>query len=289
MESLNAVVGRGGLLRSIEGGTYEVNERMLADARANLQGVHVSNLGCALAHDLAARARVKAYIVDPVSTDEFTELAYFSGLKEISRRSLVHTLSIHSVVRKLCTEFGWDFENRNFVVAHMGGGISVCPVQGGRILDGNNANSGGPYSPQRTGRLPTQELIDLCFSGKYTRADLVRMTLKEGGLMSYLGTADAREVERKIREGDDYYRKVYEGMAYQIAKEIGLMATVLRGDVDGVILTGGLAKSEMLMDWIKERIGFVGTAFVVPEVSEMQALASGTYRVLRGKEQVKVY
>jgi butyrate kinase len=289
MESLSAVVGRGGLLRSVEGGTYEVNEKMLADAGANLQGIHISNLGCALAHDIAAHAHIEAYMVDPVSTDEFIDLAYFSGLKEIVRKSLVHTLSIHGVVRRVCRDSGWDHERRNFVVAHLGGGISVCPVEGGRILDGNNANSGGPFSPQRTGRLPTQELIDLCFSGKYTKEDLVRMTLKEGGLTSYLGTDDAREIEKRIGEGDEYCRRVYEAMAYQIAKEIGLMATVLKGDIDAIILTGGLAKSNMLTDWIRERVEFIAPILVICDVSEMQALASGTLRVLRGREKAKIY
>ncbi len=289
IERLSAVVGRGGLLRPVERGTYEVNDRMLADARANLQGAHVSNLGCALAHDIAGRAGVKAYVVDPVSTDEFEEPARFSGLKEISRASLGHMLSIHSVVRKVCMDCGWNPKERSFVVAHVGGGITVSPVKGERIIDGNNALSGGPFSPQRAGGLPTQELIDLCFSGKYAKEDLVGMTLTQGGLTSYLGTSDAREIERRIQEGDGYCRKVYEAMAYQIAKEIGLMATVLKGDVDAIILTGGLANSDLIVSWIKERVEFIAKLIVVTEVSEMQALASGAYRVLTGEERPKVY
>ncbi len=287
--SISAVVGRGGLLKSIEGGTYEVNEAMLADARANLQGTHISNTGCALAHAIAADNDIRAFTVDPVSVNEFNELAFYSGIKEIKRKSLSHTLSIHSVVRQTCKKFGWEVENKKFVVAHMGGGISICPVDGGKILDANNANSGGPFSPQRAGTLPVQELMELCFSGKYSHRDLKKLTLKSGGLISYVGTDDAREVENRINDGDKEVEKVYMAMAYQISKEIGAMATVLNGNVDIIILTGGLAKSDMLMDWIKQRVSFIGKILIVPEVSEMYALASGALRILQGTEDSRIY
>ncbi len=289
VESLDAVVGRGGLLKSLKGGTYRVNKSMLKDARKNLQGVHISNIGCALAEDIARMANIEAYIVDPVSVDEFNELAYFSGLECIKRKSLSHTLSIHSIVRKVSNERNWDFENRNFVAAHLGGGISICPVKDGRILDANNANSGGPFSPQRAGTLPVQELIDLCFSEEYTRDELKKLTLKEAGLTDYLGTADAREVEEMISNGDNKARTVYRAMAYQISKEIAAMAAVLEGKIDLIIITGGLAKSSLLMEWIKKRTEFVSEITIESEISEMHALAGGVLRVLRNEEEALTY
>ena len=305
---LGAVVGRGGLLRPVEGGTYRVTESMLADARGNRQGTHASNLGCALARALAdeasrreaqggggggtgdpGMATVPAFIVDPVSTDEFGELARYSGLREIQRRSLSHALSIHALVREVCRREGREVAGSRFVVAHLGGGISVCPVEGGRILDANNANSGGPFSPTRAGGLPTQELLDLLESGAYSVKALRDATVKRGGLRSHLGTDDGREVEDRISRGDRVARDVYEAMAYQIAKEIGAMATVLKGEVEGILLTGGLASSPLLTGWIRERVSFLAPVEIVPEVGEMRALARGALRVLRGEEEAKEY
>lgn len=306
---ISAVVGRGGLLRPVEGGTYSVTEAMLADARRNRQGTHASNLGCALARALAdeigrersslhpgdpgrlpgSNGGVPALVVDPVSTDEFGDLARYSGLKEISRKSLSHALSIHALVLEVCRREGREVEDSSFVVAHLGGGISICPVAGGRILDANNANSGGPFSPTRAGGLPVQELMALCMSGDRTRHDLQDLTLKRGGLMSYLGTDDAKEIERRIEEGDVEARMVYEAMAYQIAKEIGSMATVLKGRVEKVLLTGGLSASGLLTGWIRERVGFLAPVEIWPGVEEMKALAMGAHGVLRGEIQPKEY
>ena len=268
ISSLEAVVGRGGLLRPVEGGTFKVTEVMLEDARSNSRGAHASNLGCALARAVAdevTRARggaAPAFVVDPVSTDEFHELARYSGLAGIPRISLSHALSIHALIREVCQRDGKGIEGSRFVVAHLGGGISVCPVAGGRILDANNANSGGPFSPTRAGGLPTQELIGLCFSGGQTAQELEEMTVKRGGVMSYLGTADARVVEERIGRGDEEARMVYKAMAYQIAKEIGAMATVLKGEVEKILITGGLASSEMLVDWIAEAVSFIAPVAV---------------------------
>jgi butyrate kinase len=321
---LDAVVARGGLFRPVEGGTYEVTEAMLSDARGNLQGPHASNLGCALARAVADAAErekgmvpgtseskevrgrkspavaegegawsrgggIPALVVDPVSTDEFHPLARYSGLREIPRRSLSHALSIHALVREVCRRNRRAVEGSAFVVAHLGGGVSVCPVRDGRILDANNANSGGPFSPSRSGGLPTQELLDLACSGDYSRAQLRTMTLKQGGLVSYLGTDDAREVEARIAAGDAVAREVYLAMAYQIAKEIGAMATVLEGGPDAILLTGGLAGSELLVGWIKERVAFLAPVEVFPAMEEMRALAQGGLRVLRGKEKARSY
>lgn len=295
LQGVDAVVGRGGLLKSVEGGTYRVSEAMLADARANLQGAHASNLGCALAQLLAEEAgavgggETEAFIVDPVSTDEFGPLARYSGLKEIPRKSLSHALSIHALVREVCAREGRGVEGSSFVVAHLGGGISICPVRDGRILDANNANSGGPFSPSRAGDLPTQELMELAFSGDHSPGELRAMTLKAGGLMSYLGTDDAREVESRIQSGNQEAEEAYRAMAYQIAKEIGAMAAVLEGNFEKILLTGGLASSELLMEWITDRVAFLGPVEVWPEVGEMRALALGGLRALRGEEVAKEY
>jgi butyrate kinase len=308
------VVGRGGLLRPLEGGTYRVSAGMLEDARGNRQGSHASNLGCALAQALAedaTRARalvdgvslppeigtgepnelpvVPAFVVDPVSTDEFEALARLSGLKEISRKSLSHALSIHATAREVSRELGLAQDRSRLVVAHLGGGISICPVLAGRIIDANNANSGGPFSPTRAGGLPTQELLDLAFSGKFTQQALRHMTLKSGGLQSYLGTDDAVEVERRIAAGDEEARTVFEAMAYQISKEIGAMATVLDGDVHRIVLTGGLSASQTLVDWIRKRVSFIAPVEVRTTVEEMTALALGAIRVLTGEEEIKEY
>ena len=232
---------------------------------------------------------VPAFVVDPVSTDEFGELARYSGLRDLPRRSLSHALNIHALVLEVCRQEGKPVEGSRFIVAHLGGGISVCPVEGGRILDANNANSGGPFSPTRAGGLPTQELITFCLSGERTLSELRESTLKRGGLMSYLGTDDAREVERRIEGGDSEARRVYEAMAYQIAKEIGAMATVFSGRVERILLTGGLAASDLLTGWIRERVSFLASVEVWPEVEEMKALALGAHRVLKGEIQPKEY
>ncbi|CUU03989.1 butyrate kinase, partial [Candidatus Kryptobacter tengchongensis] len=285
----SAVVGIGGLLRPVKGGTYLVNEKMLEDARNNFQGEHPSNLGCALAYEIAKIGNVEAFTVDPVSVDEFEPLARYSGHPLIQRRSLSHALNIHATARLASEKIGKRYEEANFVVAHLGGGISVCPVKGGKIIDANDASSDGPFSPERTGGLPLQPFITLCFSGKYTEQEMRKLVMGKGGLVAYLGTNDASEIERRIKEGDAYAREVYEAMAYQIAKEIGAMATVLKGDVDAVVLTGGLANSKMLVDWITERVSFIAPVIVFPGEDEMRALAMGALRVLRGEEKAKEY
>jgi len=289
LRTLAAVAGRGGLLRSLPGGTYRVNEKMLSDARANLQGEHVSNLGCALAFEFAREAGVEAYVTDPVSVDEFEPLARYSGHPLIERRALAHALSIHEVARRAAAEMGTSLETSNFVVAHLGGGISVAPVKAGRIVDVNDASSDGPFSPERTGGLPLQPFITLCYSGRYTEKEMRRLVMGNGGLVAYLGTSSAEEVERRIAAGDTSAREVYEAMAYQIAKEIGAMATALSGRIDAVVLTGGLAKSRLLVEWITERVRFIAPVKVLAGEFEMEAMAAGVLRVLRGEEPALEY
>ena len=289
VREVSAVAATGGLLRPVEGGTYAVNERMLADARANLQGQHASNLGCALAQRLAAGYGCPAYVVDPVSVDELEPLARYSGHPLIRRRSLSHAISIHATARRAAAELGVPLNTSSLIVAHLGGGISVAPVRGGRIIDVNDASSDGPFSPERTGGLPLQPFIDLSFSGSYSEAQMRTFVMGGGGLLAYLGTNSELEVEQRIHSGDDAAREVYEAMAYQIAKEIGAMATVVAGRVDAVVITGGLAASTLLIRSIENRVRFLGPVLVFAGDDEMSALAQGALAVLRGEAQALEY
>lgn len=243
----SAVVAMGGLLRPVEGGVYRVNEKMVADARANLQGAHASNLGCELASDIATHYTCPAYVVDPVSVDEFEPLAYYSGHPIIRRRSLSHALNIHAAARRAADEFDLAIGHSSFVIGHLGGGISIAPVRNGRIIDVNDAASDGPFSAERSGGLPLQQFISHCCSGKLSEIELRSMVMGNGGLVAYLGTNSLIEVEKRVAHGDTVAREVYEAMAYQIAKEIGAMSTVAGGRIDAIILTGGMAKSAILV------------------------------------------
>jgi len=286
---LDAIAAMGGLFRPLTGGTYAVNERMLKDARANLQGEHASNLGCALAHRLAGEYGCPAYVVDPVSVDELEPLARYSGHPAIERRGLSHALNIHAAARRAALQLGTPLEESRVIVAHLGGGISVAPVKGGRIIDVNDASSDGPFSPERTGGLPLQRFLDLCFSGSYSEHDLRTLVMGRGGLVAYLGTNSAMEVERRIAAGDDFAREVYQAMAYQISKEIGAMATVLAGSVHAIVLAGGLAGSAMLVGWIGDRVKFIAPILVYPGEDEMGAMAQAALRVIRGETQPLEY
>ncbi len=285
----DAIAAMGGLLKPVTGGIYKVNQTMLNDARSNYQGEHPSNLGCALSHELAIEFRCDAYIVDPVSVDEFEPLARYSGHPHIERRTLSHALNIHATARRIADELNIPLDTSSFIIAHLGGGISIAPVKGGKIIDVNDASSDGPFSPNRTGGLPLQPFISLCYSGKYTDHEIRTMVMGKGGLIAYLDTASAEEIEKRIAEGDTKAKEIYEAMAYQIAKEIGAMATVLHGKVHAVVLTGGLAASKMLTGWITERIKFIADVKIYPGENEMDALASAVTRVLNGTETVKEY
>ena len=284
-----SVVAMGGLLRPVCGGTYRVNERMLEDARSNLQGEHASNLGCAMAHTLAREFGCSAYVVDPVSVDELEPVARYSGHPLIARSALSHALNIHAAARRAALQSGRRLEESNFIVAHLGGGISVAPVRHGKIIDINDASSDGPFSPERTGGLPLQKFITLCFSGTYREQEVRTLVRGEGGLLAYLGTNSAVQVERMIADGDTNARNVYEAMAYQIAKEIGAMASVLAGSVDAVVLTGGLASSSLLVEWITARIRFIAPIMIYPGEDEMNSLAQGVLQVMTGEATALEY
>jgi butyrate kinase len=289
LETLSAVVGRGGLLRPVVSGTYTVNELMIADGREGFLGQHAANLGPVLAFGIGWDLGIPAFMVDPPSVDEFEPLARLSGHKDIPRLSLAHALNIKATARMAADDMGKGIDEINLVVGHLGGGISICPLKKGRIIDANDANSGGPFSPERAGGVPTMGLIDYIFDNKLEREGAKRALIGRAGLVSYLGTNSAKEVEERAAAGDEKARQVYEAMAYQIAKEIGAMAPVLMGKVDAIILTGGLAASKMLTDWIIERVGFIAPVRLYPGQDEMKALVLGSLRVLRGTEEAKTY
>jgi len=289
LSELRAVVGRGGLLRPMPGGTYLVTEKMMEDLKIGIQGEHASNLGGLIARGIADAAGVEAYIVDPVAVDEFEDIARISGMPEIERKSLSHALNIKAVAHRIAKKLEKPLSELNLIVAHLGGGISIAPLYKGRIIDVNNANEMGPFSPERTGGLPVGDVVTLCFSGKYTLQEIKKKISGQGGLVAYLGTNDAREVEKMIQAGDKKAELVFEAMAYQIAKEIGAMATVLKGKVDRVVLTGGLAHSKRLVDSIIRRVSFIAPIEIHPGEDEMQALAEGVLRVLNGEEVAKIY
>jgi butyrate kinase len=288
VKSFRAVVGRGGILKPLSAGTYEVNDKMIEDLQ-NSPIKHASNLGGIIAREIAEKLEISAYIADPVSVDEFPEIARVSGLKGIERKSLLHTLNIRANAFRYCQEEKKDFYKINLIVAHLGGGISIAPLQLGKIIDVNNANDGGPFSPERTGSLPNKALIHLCYSGKYNEKELYHLMTKKGGLISYLGTNDLREVEKMINEKNEFAKLIFDAMSYQIAKEIGAMATVLKGKFEVIILTGGIAHSKMLVSRIKERVDWIAPLKVYPGEKEMMALAHAVIRIINNIEKAKIY
>lgn len=291
LNKLSAVVGRGGVLKPIPGGTYAVNDLMVQDLKSGVQGQHASSLGGLIAGEIADQFSIPAYIVDPVVVDELSDLARISGMPEIQRRSIFHALNQKAGARRAAAEAGKEYEQANFIVVHLGGGISVGAHLRGRVVDVNNAlNGDGPFSPERAGGLPVGDLVKLCYSGKYTLAELQKRLVGQGGLVAYLGTNDGRTVQQRVEAGDQETTLIYKAMAYQIAKEIGSCAAVLKGDVDAIVLSGGLAHdSTFLVPWIAERVSFIAPVKVYPGEFEMLALAQGGLRVLTGKEQAREY
>ncbi|AQS59234.1 butyrate kinase [Desulforamulus ferrireducens] len=289
LEQFNAIVGRGGLLNPIPGGTYLVDEYLVNQSYNAPGGEHASNLGAILAYHLAKSVNIPSYIVDPVAVDEMAPVARLSGLPELPRRSRSHALNAKAVARKVARKLGKAYEDVNLIIAHLGGGISVTPHHRGRMIDVNDANCEGPFSPERSGTLPTADLIKLCYSGKYTEQEMLTKVLKEAGLYAYLGTKDVREIEKRMSEGDTEAKLALEAMCYQVAKEIGAMSTALFGIVDGIVLTGGLAHSSFITTEISRRVSFIAPVTVVPGEEEMEALALGALRVLRKVEEAKTY
>lgn len=290
LNTLDSIIGRGGLLKPIESGTYEVNERMLQDLKEKPLGEHASNLGGLLANEISKDLGIKSYIVDPVVVDELQDVARISGLKEIGRISIFHALNQNAIARKHAALSSKKYEDMNLIVVHLGGGISVGAHRKGRVVECANAlNGDGPFSPERSGGLPVGDLIKLCYSGKYSYDEMKKKLTGHGGLVSYLNTNDAREVQSKIKAGDQYAKLIYYAMAYQVSKEVGAMAVVLHGDVDSILLTGGIAHDSMFTGWIKGMVGFISQVYIYAGEDELRALAEGGLRILRGEEGLKIY
>lgn len=291
IDLIEAVVGRGGLVKPIESGIYSVNERLKEDLRIGVLGEHASNLGGLIADNIAqALPKAKAYIADPVVVDEMIDVARISGHPEFQRVSIFHALNQKAIGRAFAQANDKKYEDVNVIVAHLGGGISVGAHCKGRVVDVNNALDGeGPFSPERSGTLPAGALAKLCFSGDYTLDDVKKMIKGEGGLVAHLGTNDAYDVELKAKAGDAKAKLIQDAMSYQVAKSIGAMSTVLKGNVDGILLTGGIAHNPDLVNYIKEMVSFIAPVAVYPGEDEMKALAMNGYMVLRGEIEPREY
>lgn len=290
VNTLDAVVGRGGMLKPMAGGAYEVNDELINDLKAGVQGQHASNLGGILANEIAKEVGGRAFIVDPVVVDELENVARISGVPELPRKSKFHALNQKAVAKRYGKESGIGYNNLNLIVVHMGGGVSVGAHRLGQVIDVNNALDGdGPFSPERAGAVPVGDLIKMCFSGKYTEAEVYSKIVGKGGYVAYLNTNDARDVLKAKEEGNEYAQLIYDAFIYQICKSIGEMATVLKGEVDGIILTGGIAYSPIVVNDIKERVEWISDIKVYPGEDELLALAQGAIRVLSGEEEAKEY
>lgn len=288
VNELAAVVGRGGMVPKVKSGAYKVNETMVKRLRDNPVVEHASNLGALIAYEIANTVGVSAYIYDSVRVDEMIDLARISGMPDVERTSTSHALNSRAMAMKVAKMYGKKYNDMNFVVAHLGGGISVTAHEKGRMVD-IIADDEGPFSPERSGRVPCKSLIDLCYSEKFDKKTMHKKLRGNGGLKAYLNTVDVREVEKQIDNGNEEAKLVLEAMAYQVAKGIGELATVLEGNVDAVVITGGIAYSNRVTSWIKKRVQFIAPVEVMPGENEMESLALGTLRVLKGEEAAQEY
>jgi butyrate kinase len=288
-EDLTAVVARGGLVHPCPGGTYEINEEMLKDLEACTYGIHVSNLAPIIAYNIAHPLGIPCYIVDPVTVDEFWPLSRLTGLPDLERVSRSHALNMKAVAHRVAKELGRPYGDLNLITVHLGTGISVAAHLKGRMVDANSGNTDGAFSPDRCGELPAFDLMKLCFSGKYTPKQLTALLAGASGLQGYLGTKDVREVEKRIANGEERARLVLDTMCYQVAKSVGAMATVLEGQIDRIIITGGIAYSDYVVSRISKRVSFLAPVVVMPGEEELEALVEGALRVLNGEEKAKHY
>jgi butyrate kinase len=290
IEDLSAIVGRGGLLKPIQGGTYRVSDAMVEDLKVGVLGEHASNLGGIIAKQMADEVSIPSFIVDPVVVDEMEDVARISGVPEIPRISIFHAFKPKSNRKKSSKRYEQKYEDCNFLIVHMGGGITVGAHRKGKVIDNTNGLNGeGPFSPERSGGLPVGGLMDLCYGDKLTKAEVKKRIKGNGGVVAYLGTTDIRDVEAMIDNGSKKATLIYEAMIYQICKEIGAYATVLKGEVDAIILTGGIAYSQKIRQKIEERIKFIAPVIAYPGEDEMIALAQGGLRVLKGEEEALDY
>lgn len=288
IKSINAVVGRCGGLPPVKSGAYLINEEMI-DRLTNRPTLdHASNLGAMISYSIANEIGVSSYIYDPVCVDESLEISKVSGLKDIDRVCLTHALNTRAMAIKYSKLNNKNYNELNLIVAHLGGGISLNVHEKGRIVD-FVSDEEGPFSPERAGRLPSKMLVDLCYSGKYNHKEMVKKVRGKGGIVSYLNTVDAREVEERISNGDEYAKLIYDALALQVAKSIGELATVVSGDVDAIIITGGIAYSKYMSTSIANRVKFIAPVEILAGENELEALAFGALRVLQGEEKATIY
>lgn len=289
IRGLAAVIGRGGLIKPIPAGVYEVNEAMQNDLR-HARMEHASNLGGLLAAQIAGQVGVRAYIADPVVVDELDDIARVSGLPECPRRSIFHALNQKAIARMHCDRTGIVYEQANLIVAHLGGGISVAAHKQGRVVDVNNALDGeGPFAPERAGGLPAGELAELCFSGKHTLHEIKKMLAGKGGLVAHLGSNSVQEIVEWVRQGDEKARRVLDAMSYTVSKQIGAMAAAMAGQVDAILLTGGIAHNAPVVEYIERHCSFIAPIAVYPGENELEALMTNALVVLKGIVTPKTY
>lgn len=290
MKSLSAVVGRGGIVKPMVSGTYSVSDELIEDLKTAKYGQHASNLGGILAREIGDSLGVPSFIVDPVVVDELTDVARISGVPEIPRKSIFHALNQKAVAKRYAKEVGKAYKDLNLIVVHMGGGVSVGAHQDGKVIDVNNALDGeGAFSPERAGGVPTGDLVKLCFSGKYTEKEVYSKLVGNGGLNAYANTNDMRDILKMMEEGDSKAQLLFDAFIYQVCKDVGAMSTVLKGKVDRIILTGGIAYSPVVVKAITERVSWISEMTVYGGEDELLALTQGTLRVLNGEEEAKVY
>ncbi len=288
-EDIDAIAVIGGLLKPLKSGTYIVDEGMVIDLYESKRGFHASNLAGIIGYNLAKRWGIRAYTVDPVSVDEMDTLARYSGHPDLPRYSLSHALNTKAVAKRWARDNGRRYEDSRLVVIHLGSGITVSAHKDGRMVDITNSMEEGPFSVERTGTLPVMSLVKLCFSGRYSLEEMKRMIFGEGGIYAYLGEKDFRKVMERVRSGDRRAKEVVDAMLYQIAKDAGGMAAVLSGDVDGIIITGGMAYEDYVVEELKRRLSFIAPIYVYPGEDEMRALAEGVVRVMKGEEEALSY
>lgn len=288
IKDLVAIVGRGGMLPPVKSGAYIVNELMVDRLKNRPVGEHASNLGAIIAYEISNYLGIPSYIYDSVAVDEMKDIARISGMPEIERISLSHALNMRAVAIKTSEKIGKPYVESNFIVAHLGGGISMSVHEKGKMVD-IVGDDEGPFSPERAGRVPCRKLIELCFSGKYDKRTMHKKLRGNGGIKAYIGTHSTLEVQDRINAGDDEAALIYETMAYQVSKGIGELATVVNGEVDRIIITGGIAHSKMMTEWIKKRVEFIAPVEIMAGENELESLALGTLRVLNGEEEAREY
>nr|UWI48977.1 butyrate kinase [Clostridioides difficile] len=288
LKSLSAIVGRGGVLPPVKSGAYLVNEEMIDVLRHRPVLEHASNLGAVVAHEISEPLGINSYIYDSVAVDELIDIARVSGLCGMDRASTGHALNTRAMALKYAKDSGKDYKNLNLIVAHIGGGVSIYLHEKGRMVD-MLSDDEGPFSPERSGRVPATKLVAACYSGQCSEREMTKKIRGKGGIVSYLNTVDAREVEKMIAEGNEEAKIIYEAMAYQLAKGIGELATVVDGKVDAIIITGGIAYSEMFTSMVKKRVEFIAPVEIMAGENELESLAFGTLRVLNGDEEARIY